>query len=81
MENKLNKLIDFYDTILIDSLRVFMENENAKNEYIQMDEITFDEKIKDLDQLLKYAESNELYEECEVLFHMKKQIIENNIIK
>lgn len=81
MQNKLNKLIDVYDTILIDSLRVFMQNENAKNEYIQMDEITFDEKIKDLDQLLKYAESNEFYEECEVLFHMKKQIIENNIIK
>jgi guanylate kinase len=78
MENKLNKLIDFYDLILLDSLRMFRENKKLKDEYILMDEITFEEKIQDIDDLLEYAEYNELYEECSVLADMKNQIIENN---
>jgi len=78
MENKLDKLVDFYDLVVWDSLKVFMQDEKAKNEYIQMDEITFDEKIKDLDELLEYAELRELYEVCGVMLDMKKQIIENN---
>ena len=78
MENELGKLVDFYDLVVWDSLKAFMKDEKAKNEYIQMDEITFDEKIKDLDELLEYAELRELYEVCGVLLDMKKQIIENN---
>jgi hypothetical protein len=78
MENELGKLVDFYDLVVWDSLKVFMQDKKAKNEYIQMDEITFDEKIKDLDELLEYAELRELYEVCGVLLDMKKQIIENN---
>lgn len=78
MENELGKLVDFYDLVVWDSLKVFMQDEKAKNEYIQMDEITFDEKIKDLDELLEYTELRELYEVCGVLLDMKKQIIENN---
>jgi hypothetical protein len=78
MENKLNKLIDFYDLILLDSLRMFRENKKLKDEYILMDEITFEEKIQDIDDLLEYAEYNELYEECSVLADMKNQIIINN---
>ena len=78
MEDKLGKLVDFYDLVVWDSLKVFMQDEKAKNEYIQMDEITFDEKIRDLDELLEHAESRELYEVCDVLLDMKKQIIENN---
>ena len=78
MENELGKLVDFYDLVVWDSLKVFMQDEKAKNEYIQMDEITFDEKIRDLDELLEHAESRELYEVCGVLLDMKEQIIENN---
>lgn len=78
MNNKLDKLIDFYDLILLDSLKMFMKTQKSKDEYIQMDEISFKEKIRDLDELLKYAEYNELYEECNVLVDMKKQIISNN---
>jgi hypothetical protein len=78
MENELGKLVDFYDLVVWDSLKAFMQDKKAKNEYIQMDEITFDEKIKDLDELLEYAELRELYEVCGVLLDMKKQIIENN---
>ena len=51
MEDELGKLVDFYDLVVWDSLKVFMQDEKAKNEYIQMDEITFDEKIRDLDGL------------------------------
>jgi hypothetical protein len=78
MDNKLEKLVDFYDVVILDSLKAFMKNEKAKNEYIQMDEITFDDKIRDLDELLEYSELKELYEECGVLLDMKKQIIKNN---
>ena len=78
MDNKLDKLIDFYDLILLDSLKIFMKIQKLKDEYIQMEEISFKEKIRDLDELLKYAEYNELYEECNVLVDMKKQIVLNN---
>ena len=78
MDNKLDKLIDFYDLILLDSLKIFMKIQKLKDEYIQMEEISFKEKIRDLDELLKYAEYNELYEECNVLVDMKKQIVSNN---
>ena len=78
MDNKLDKLIDFYDLILLDSLKMFMKIQKLKDEYIQMEEISFKEKIRDLDELLKYAEYNELYEECNVLVDMKKQIVLNN---
>jgi len=78
MEDELGKLVDFYDLVVWDSLKVFMQDEKAKNEYIQMDEITFDEKIRDLDELLEHSESRELYEVCGVLLDMKEQIIENN---
>ena len=78
VDNKLDKLIDFYDLILLDSLKMFMKIQKLKDEYIQMDEISFKEKIQDLDKLLKYAEYNELYEECSVLVDMKKQIVTNN---
>jgi len=78
MENKLEKLADFYDLILLDSLRMIMENQKLKDEYILMNEITFEEKIQDIDELLEYAEYNELYEACSVLVDMKNQIIANN---
>jgi hypothetical protein len=78
MDNKLGKLIDFHDLILLDSLKMFMKIQKSKDEYIQMDEISFEGKIWDLDELLKYAEYNELYEECSILVDMKKQIVANN---
>jgi guanylate kinase len=55
-----------------------MENQKLKDEYILMDEITFEEKIQDIDELLEYAEYNELYEACSVLVDMKNQIVANN---
>jgi hypothetical protein len=78
MDNKLGKLIDFHDLILLDSLKMFIKIQKSKDEYIQMDEISFEGKIWDLDELLKYAEYNELYEECSILVDMKKQIVANN---
>jgi len=78
MEDKLEKLEDFYDLIVWDSLKAFMKDGGAKSEYILMDEIPFDEKIRDLDGLLEWAEGREWYEECGVVLDMKKQIIENH---
>ena len=45
MDNKLGKLIDFHDLILLDSLKMFMKIQKSKDEYIQMDEISFEGKI------------------------------------
>ena len=73
MDNKLEKLVDFYDVVILDSLKAFMKNEKAKNEYIQMDEITFDDKIRDLDELLEYSELKELYEESVTKWNQYKE--------
>ena len=78
MEEKLDKLVDFYDVIVEDSLKFFMKKKKLRKEYIQTDEITFKDKIQDLDELLEYSELREMYEECSVLLDMKKQIIKNN---
>ena len=78
MDDALDGLSGFGDFILLDSLRMIMENNSMRYEYIHMDDVPLREKIRDLDELLKYAESNELYEECSVLSHMRKQIIANN---
>ncbi len=78
MEEKLDKLVDFYDVIIEDSLKFFMKKKKLRKEYIQTDEITFKDKIQDLDELLEYSELREMYEECSVLLDMKKQIIKNN---
>tara|TARA_R110000868_G_scaffold263376_1_gene522016 strand:- start:1441 stop:1677 length:237 start_codon:yes stop_codon:yes gene_type:complete len=78
MNEGLDELSAFGDFILLDSLKMIMENKDMRYEYIHMDDVPLREKIRDLDELLKYAESNELYEECSVLSHMRKQIIANN---
>lgn len=80
MEEKLDKLVDFYDVIIEDSLKFFMKKKKLRKEYIQTDEITFKDKIQDLNELLEYSELREMYEECSVLLDMKKQIIKNNDI-
>lgn len=81
MEEKLDKLVDFYDVIVEDSLKFFMKKKKLRKEYIQTDEITFKDKIQDLDELLEYSELREMYEECSVLLDMKKQIIKNNSLQ
>ncbi len=78
MEEKLDKLVDFYDVIIEDSLKFFMKKKKLRKEYIQTNEITFKDKIQDLNELLEYSELREMYEECSVLLDMKKQIIKNN---
>ena len=81
MEEKLDKLVDFYDVIVEDALKFFMKKKKLRKEYIQTDEITFKDKIQDLDELLEYSELREMYEECSVLLDMKKQIIKNNSLQ
>ena len=81
MEEKLDKLVDFYDAIIEDSLKFFMKKKKLRKEYIQTDEITFKDKIQDLNELLEYSELREMYEECSVLLDMKKQIIKNNSLQ
>lgn len=81
MEERLDKLVDFYDVIIEDSLKFFMKKKKLRKEYIQTNEITFKDKIQDLDELLEYSELREMYEECSVLLDMKKQIIKNNSLQ
>tara|TARA_B110000259_G_scaffold25849_1_gene26653 strand:- start:10 stop:249 length:240 start_codon:yes stop_codon:yes gene_type:complete len=78
MDDALDGLSEFGDFILLDSLRMIMENKSMRYEYIHMDDVPLREKLRDIDEMVKYAESNELYEECTVLIDMKNQIIENN---
>ena len=77
MDDKLDGLSEFGDFILLDSLRMIMENKDMRYEYIHMDDIPLREKLRDIDEMVKYAESNELYEECAVLVDMKKQVMIN----
>tara|TARA_B110000503_G_scaffold31551_1_gene50975 strand:- start:790 stop:1029 length:240 start_codon:yes stop_codon:yes gene_type:complete len=79
MNDKLDRLDEISDFILLDSLKMIMENKDMRYEYIHMDDVPLREKLKDIDEMVKYAESNELYEECAVLIDMKKQVLLCNL--
>jgi hypothetical protein len=79
MDDELDGLADFGDFILLESLRMIMKNKDMRYDYIHMDTVPVREKLRDIDEMVKYAELNELYEECVVLVDMRKQVMLYNI--
>ena len=79
MDDKLEGLSDFSDFILLESLRMIMKNKDMRYDYIHMDTVPVREKLRDIDEMVKYAELHELYEECVVLVDMRKQVMLYNL--
>jgi len=77
MDDKTIELVDFANRIMMDSLDSLFKDISLREDYIQTDEITLKEKLNDLDEMTKFAESLELYEYCVMLKEMKNSILSN----
>ena len=56
------------------SLELFKKNESYVNEYVETNDMTSDDKIKDIDMMIDYFEEREQYEDCALLMKIKKRI-------
>ena len=57
------------------SLELFKKNESYVNEYVETNDMTSDDKIKDIDMMIEHFEEREQYEDCALLMKIKKRII------
>ena len=77
IDNGLENLDWHVDMVFYDGIKQLANDAESRNDYIFTDEITLDDKLIDLDELIQWGENKEMYTECQVLLDMKKEIIAN----
>ena len=56
------------------SLKLFKQNKSFVRDYVETRELTYEDKIKDLDLMIEAFIEEERYEDCALLVKVKKQI-------
>ena len=56
------------------SLKLFKQNKSFVRDYVETRELTYEDKIKDLDLMIETFVEEERYEDCALLVKVKKQI-------
>ena len=56
------------------SLELFKKNESYVNEYVETNDMTSDDKIKDIDMMIDYFEEREKYEDCALLVKIREKV-------
>tara|TARA_Y100001963_G_scaffold119974_1_gene167491 strand:- start:469 stop:1107 length:639 start_codon:yes stop_codon:yes gene_type:complete len=62
------------------SLELFKKNQKYVNEYIETNDMTNEDKIKDIDLMINHFEEQERYEDCALLVKIKNKIIKRKKI-
>ena len=62
------------------SLELFKKNESYVNEYVETNDMTSDDKIKDIDMMIDYFEEREKYEDCAILMKIKQRIEKRQLL-
>ena len=62
------------------SLELFKKNESYVNEYVETNDMTSDDKIKDIDMMIDYFEEREKYEDCALLVKIKQKIKKRELL-
>ena len=62
------------------SLELFKKNESYVNEYVETNDMTSDDKIKDIDMMIDYFEEREKYEDCALLVKIKEKIKKRELL-
>jgi len=62
------------------SLELFKKNDSYINEYIESNELTNNDKIKDLDLMINYFEEREQYEDCALLVKIKQKVEKRKLL-
>ena len=75
-ENKID-IDDFVAKANEATLKMFKTSNEFRGDYVVNDFMTVEEKINDLDMLIKFFEQKERYEDCSYLLQIKDKIIAN----
>ena len=68
--------IDWHvDMVFYDGIKQLANDVEARNDYIFTDEITLQDKMDDLDELIQWGENKEMYKECQVILDIKKELL------
>ena len=62
------------------TLSLFRKEESYIIEYVETNDMSYDNKIKDLDLLINYFEERERYEDCALILEVKKRVEKRNIL-
>lgn len=74
LEDGLNSLSQLATNIYLDSIELFHRSDEVVEDYISSKEITVQEKLEDIDEMVKFAEQYEMYEQCSTLIKMRDRI-------
>jgi len=56
------------------TINLFRKSESYITEYVETNDMSYDNKMKDLDILLKYFEERERYEDCALILEVKNKV-------
>ena len=62
------------------SLDLFKKSKSYQDEYVETNEMTYDDKIKDINLMIQHFEEQERYEDCAILMKIKQRIEKRKII-
>jgi len=56
------------------SIELFKKSKSYQDEYVETNDMTYDQKIKDVDIMIDYFEEREQYEDCALLLKIRQRI-------
>ena len=62
------------------SLDLFKKSKSYQDEYVETNEMTYDDKITDINMMIQHFEEQERYEDCAILMKIKQRIEKRKII-
>jgi hypothetical protein len=62
------------------TLKLFKQSQSYITEYVETNEMTYENKIKDLDLLIDYFEEQERYEDCALILEVKKKVEKRKLL-
>ena len=77
IEEGIDNLDWHVDMVFYDGIKQLANSAEARNDYIFTEEITFQDKMEDLEELIQWGEKKEMYKECQVILDMKNELLLN----
>ena len=62
------------------TLSLFKQSESYITEYIETNDMSYDNKMKDLDILIEYFEEQERYEDCALILEVKRKVEKRELL-
>tara|TARA_R100000697_G_scaffold100230_1_gene112539 strand:- start:50 stop:640 length:591 start_codon:yes stop_codon:yes gene_type:complete len=62
------------------SMDLFKESKSYQDEYVETNEMAYEDKIRDVDMMIEYFEEREHYEDCAILLKIKQRIEKRQLL-